>query len=64
MWPGATGGVGGGYPGFTLIRGEGRMTFWGRGQRKIESLCCLGLNLLVILYILKLCQLTEGREQV
>lgn len=34
MWPGATGGVGGGWPGITLIRGEGRARLSGVGAAK------------------------------
>ena len=34
MWPGATGGVGGGWPGITLIRGEGRARLSGGGAAK------------------------------
>lgn len=44
MWPGATGGVGGGWPGFTLIRGEGRVRFWGQmggSERQRETIAVL-----------------------
>lgn len=47
MWPGATGGVGGGWTGGTLIRGEGRVSFRGvragKAREKLK-LCCLHLN--------------------
>lgn len=34
MWPGATGGVDGGWPGRTLIRGEGRVSLGGGGSER------------------------------
>lgn len=39
MWPGATGGVGGGWPGRTLIRGEGRVSFRWWWQTKTGRDC-------------------------
>ena len=48
MWPGATGGVGGGWPGITLIRGEGRARLSGVGAAKKKKKT--GLEVLFLHY--------------
>lgn len=55
MWPGATGGVGGGYPGFTLIRGKAkRLLGEGAAKDRETGTLCLYLKMVVMLCVFTL----------